>query len=119
VWLSLTYHRALGRLVTFSGHAPETYARLAERHGIAALGVNCGKDISPADIAAIVRIYRDNTDLPLFARPNAGSPGGEAFGPEAFAAARIEADWVGGCCGTTAGHLRALVEWRERRETRC
>lgn len=107
-WVSLAYRHAEGRLVTFSGHGPEHFARQAGRHGVAALGVNCGKDISPADVAAVVRVYRANAGLPLFARPNAGTPGGVTHGPEEFAAAAIEADWVGGCCGTTAEHLRAL-----------
>jgi 5-methyltetrahydrofolate--homocysteine methyltransferase len=102
VWLSLTYHRVDGRLVTFSGHGPEVYARHAARHGVAALGVNCGRDVSPSDCAAIVRIYRQETDLPIFARPNAGTP-------EEFAAAALDVDWAGGCCGTTAEHLRALI----------
>ena len=43
--LSLTYHRKDGALVTFSGYPPETFARHAARHGVAALGVNCGKDV--------------------------------------------------------------------------
>ncbi len=107
VWLSLAYHHVEGRLVTLSGHGPEVYACHAARHGVAALGVNCGKDISPADCAAVVRIYRQETDLPVFARPNAGSPGGEAYPPGSFGA--LDADWVGGCCGTTADHLRAMA----------
>jgi len=46
--LSLSYYRnAAGELVTFSGHRPETFARHAVRHGVAALGVNCGKEIDP------------------------------------------------------------------------
>ncbi len=73
--LSLSYIRSpTGQLVTFSGHAPETYARHAERHGVAALGVNCGRDIGMEDIIEIIRHYRRATDLPLFARPNAGTP---------------------------------------------
>src|SRR5204862_7711037 len=41
--LSLAYRRSSsGQLVTFSGHAPETFARHARAHGVAGLGVNCG-----------------------------------------------------------------------------
>jgi methionine synthase I (cobalamin-dependent) len=109
VFLSLTYLRRGGELVTFSGHAPQTYARHAARHGVAALGVNCGKDVTPEDCVEILRRYRSECDLPLFARPNAGSPGGVVISPERFA----ETDWsiaamVGGCCGTTAAHVAAL-----------
>ena len=37
--------------------------------GIAALGVNCGRDIGMDEIIDIIRRYRKETDLPLFARP--------------------------------------------------
>ena len=118
--LSLTYHRSpSGQLVTFSGHAPETYARHAERHGVAALGVNCGREIDMDDIIEIICRYRRETDLPLFARPNAGTPTRESdrwiypHAPEAMAARLPElleagASMVGGCCGTTPEYIAAF-----------
>src|SRR3954449_13395728 len=46
--LGLAYLRSpSGELVTLSGHPPETYARHARSHGVAALGVNCGRDVGP------------------------------------------------------------------------
>ncbi len=117
--LSLTYHRNPdGELVTFSGHRPETFARHAVRHGVAALGVNCGKDIDIADLCEALRRYREHTDLPLFARPNAGTPDAEgryprspeemASGVPALLAAG--ATMIGGCCGTTSAHIGAFAE---------
>jgi 5-methyltetrahydrofolate--homocysteine methyltransferase len=120
--LSLTYLRSpSGHLVTFSGHSPETYARHAERHGVAALGVNCGRDIDMDDMIEIIRRYRAVTDLPLFARPNAGTPAkqGDSWiyphSPEAMAARLPElleagASMAGGCCGTTPAHIAAFRE---------
>jgi 5-methyltetrahydrofolate--homocysteine methyltransferase len=116
--LSLTYHRnSSGELVTFSGHPPQTYARHAARHGVAALGVNCGKDVTPADVVEVLRRYREHTDLPLFARPNAGTPDAEGrypLTPEDLAAAAgamiaAGASMLGGCCGTTPAHVAALA----------
>ncbi len=115
--LSLTYHREDGELVTFSGHPPETFARHAARHGVAALGVNCGKDVDLADVAEILRRYRDETDLPLFARPNAGTPlpdGSYARTPATMASGvqvlvAAGASLVGGCCGTTPEHIAAFA----------
>lgn len=111
--LSLAYCReASGRLTTFSGHPPETLARHAARHGVAALGVNCGRDIGMPEVIEIVRRYRQETDLPLFARPNAGvAPGLSA--PEAMAAQLPKllaagVSMVGGCCGTTPEHIAAF-----------
>ena len=120
VLLSLTFLRdASGKLVTLSGHSPEWFARRADRYGVAALGVNCGRDIGMDDIIEIVRRYRTMTDLPLFARPNAGTPirDGERWvyplTPEAMAVRLPEllqagVSMVGGCCGTTPAHIAAL-----------
>jgi 5-methyltetrahydrofolate--homocysteine methyltransferase len=118
--LSLSYQRTpSGRLVTISGHAPETFARHAEHHGVAALGVNCGRDIDMDDIIEIIRRYRAETALPLFARPNAGTPTkqGEQWlyphTPETMAARLPElleagVSMIGGCCGTTPEHIAAF-----------
>jgi 5-methyltetrahydrofolate--homocysteine methyltransferase len=118
--LSLSYLRSsAGELITHSGHSPETYARHAERHGVAALGVNCGRDIDVRAVIEIVRRYRQATDLPLFARPNAGTPRkvGDAWvyphGAEEMAAGvpgliEAGASMVGGCCGTTPEHVAAF-----------
>ncbi|MFQ3651114.1 MAG: homocysteine S-methyltransferase family protein [Gemmataceae bacterium] len=109
ILLSLAYHRVQGKLVSLSGHEPETFARYAEQHGVAALGVNCGRNLNLADITEILHRYRQACDLPLFARPNAGSPGREQLTPEQFAAADwADAVMIGGCCGTTAEHIAAL-----------
>jgi len=118
--LSLTYQRdSKGRLVTRAGHAPEWFARRAAGYGVAALGVNCGKDIDMDAIIAIVRRYRQVTDLPLFARPNAGTPvrmWGQLLytqTPEMMAERlhellEVGACMIGGCCGTTPAHIAAF-----------
>jgi methionine synthase I (cobalamin-dependent) len=93
-------------------------ATLAKRN-VSGLGVNCGRDMGVSEIADVLRSYRSATDLPLFARPNAGTPRrvGETWeyplAPEQLAAAlpkllRIGATMVGGCCGTTPAHIAAL-----------
>jgi methionine synthase I (cobalamin-dependent) len=118
ILLSLTYYVLAGEPITYSGHRPETFARHAARHGVAALGVNCGRDIDLATMAAILRRYRCETDLPLFARPNAGTPrpdGSYPLGPAEMAAGVHElveagALMVGGCCGTTPAHIAALAQ---------
>jgi methionine synthase I (cobalamin-dependent) len=131
VLLSLTFlHNRTGRLVTYSGHTPEWFAHRAGDYGIAALGVNCGRHIGMDDVIEIVRRYRAVTDLPLFARPNAGTPTRDGdpwvypLTPEAMAARLpelLEAGvcMVGGCCGTTPAHIAALKPvidaWNARR----
>jgi len=130
VLLSVTYQRtAEGVLTTHGGQPPEVYGRLARQYGVSALGVNCGREIGMSEIIQIVRRYRQVTDLPLFARPNAGTPERSAkrwLHPQTPAdmAARLPElletglAMIGGCCGTTAAHIaafRPLVdEWNAR-----
>ncbi|MFO0843390.1 MAG: homocysteine S-methyltransferase family protein [Gemmataceae bacterium] len=115
--LSLAYHRGPdGKLVTVSGHAPEVFARHATRHGVAALGVNCGRDVGLEDVKEVLWRYRSETDLPLFARPNAGTPdasGAYPRSPAEFSAAvpallLAGASMLGGCCGTTEAHIGSM-----------
>jgi methionine synthase I (cobalamin-dependent) len=90
------------------------------------VGVNCGRDVVVEDCAEVVRRYRAVTALPLFARPNAGTPiktdRGLAYphSAEAMAARlpevlRAGAVMVGGCCGTSPEHIRAFAATVARR----
>jgi 5-methyltetrahydrofolate--homocysteine methyltransferase len=131
VLLSLCFLRDdAGRLVSRSGHPPEWFADRAARWGADALGVNCGRDLGMAEVTEIVRRYRRATDLPLFARPNAGTPVRAGAGwayphtPAKMAARLPElleagVSMVGGCCGTTPAHVAAfrpvLDAWNARR----
>jgi 5-methyltetrahydrofolate--homocysteine methyltransferase len=122
ILLSLTYRyqRTPTRsLWTLSGHPPEWFAFQAKQNGVAALGVNCGRDMGMDEVIEIVRRYRQVTDLPLFARPNAGTPRRDddrwiyPLTPEPMAARLPElleagATMVGGCCGTTPAHIAAF-----------
>jgi 5-methyltetrahydrofolate--homocysteine methyltransferase len=120
VLLSLTYMKRPGEgFRTFSGHPPSWFAQRAGKWGVAALGVNCGREITVRDCAEIIRRYRDHTDLPLFARPNAGTPTrvGDRWvyprSPDRMAEELPElleagVSMVGGCCGTTPEHIAAF-----------
>jgi methionine synthase I (cobalamin-dependent) len=130
VLVSLAFRRnGRGRLVTASGHSPEWFARRAWDRGVAALGVNCGRDIGMDEVIEIIRRYRQVTNLPLFARPNAGTPVRHRrrwvypATPEAMAERLPElleagVSMIGGCCGTTPAHIAAfrtvIDEWNAR-----
>ena len=81
------------------------------------LGSNCGNGCDR--MVEIAREFRARTGRPVAIQPNAGLPetrGGEVVFPEepAYMAARarqlLEAGVgiIGGCCGTTPDHVRAL-----------
>ena len=86
------------------------------------MGANCGAGMEV--VIEAVKEIRPLTDLPVWAKPNAGVPqleGGQTVfkeTPEQMAArlpelVRAGADIVGGCCGTTPAHLVAFVAQRE------
>ncbi len=105
-----------GRLLT--GGTVETMAVLLDGLGVTALGLNCG--LGGPEMLPLLRRIRRVTERPLLCSPNAGLPrmegGRKVFpaGPEAFAQAQRElaqaGAWLlGGCCGTTPEHIRAMV----------
>ena len=100
-------------------------ARQLTDAGADAIGANCG-DIDPSQMAEIIGRIRKETDLPILAEPNAGKPklidGQTQFDmdPIAFAVGIGEcldagATIVGGCCGTTPDHIKAVAELIQRR----
>lgn len=133
VLFSWTFRRnADGSLGTVEGLCPEACARLAQKYPITALGANCGRDIGMDEMIEVVRRYRQVTDLPLFARPNAGTPTrvGDRWvyphTPEQMAARLPElleagVSMVGGCCGTTPAHIaafrRVVDEWNRSKKS--
>jgi 5-methyltetrahydrofolate--homocysteine methyltransferase len=118
VCLSLAFLNGPGGepCLPISGQSPPAVARIAARYPIAALGANCGKDIGAEQMRAIVAGYRSATDLPLFVRPNAGSPqkfDGHWIYPHSPAEmanwlSSLDVNMIGGCCGTTPVHIVML-----------
>lgn len=104
---------------TIMGNTAEEAAGQLAGGGACALGVNCG-ELSPAEIAKVVKTMHRHTALPLIAQPNAGKPrlenGQTVFDmePAAFARGILEcieagARLVGGCCGTSPEHIATLA----------
>jgi 5-methyltetrahydrofolate--homocysteine methyltransferase len=104
---------------TIMGNSGEQCARSLTDAGADVIGANCG-ELDPSQMAVVVSILRSTTTLPILAQPNAGKPKlvGEKtvfeMAPEPFAAGiaeclRAGAQLVGGCCGTTPQHIRAVA----------
>ncbi|WP_291428649.1 methionine synthase [Deinococcus sp.] len=114
VMLSGTITDASGR--TLSGQTPEAFAISTSHANLFSLGLNCalGADLLRPHLREIAA----NTDALVSVHPNAGLP--NAFGeydetPEQTAAVLGEfarsglVNIVGGCCGTTPEHIRAIA----------
>lgn len=106
------------RMVTLHGDTPQDAARLAMAAGADAFGFNCSS--GPRVVLEAVQRVLDVCDLPLVAKPNAGMPrqfeGRVLYEKDTdyfarFARRFLQAggQMVGGCCGTTPEHVRALA----------
>ena len=121
VVVSMTFDKGPKGYATMMGVTPERAAEELQAASAEIVGSNCGHGIE--NMIEVITLMRGATDLPLWAKPNAGMPklvdGQTVFTqtPEETAAhfeALVEAGAriVGGCCGTTPEHIRALVDAR-------
>ncbi len=106
-----------GKLLT--GADVEAVVALLEGLGVNALGANCG--LGPIQLRPMIMELLEKASVPVIINPNAGLPRQENgktvydVGPEEFAEvmeefARGGALLLGGCCGTTPAHIKALVQ---------
>ena len=105
-----------GKLLT--GGSPRGAVALLEGLGVDVFGVNCGQ--GPREMAPVFEALWRDSSTPLLLQPNAGLPrsvGGKAVydvDPADYAAQMLPlapmATLLGGCCGTTPAHLKALIE---------
>ena len=104
-------------ITCLDGASPQQAAALLTEWGANAVGVNCSA--GPTTVLTAVEAMRPATTIPLAAMPNAGMPraveGRNIYlcSPEymaSFARKAITAgvQIVGGCCGTTPNHIRAM-----------
>jgi methionine synthase I (cobalamin-dependent)/5,10-methylenetetrahydrofolate reductase len=101
------------------GTSPEDFGRRLDAWGADVIGVNCS--VGPSAMLTVLERLREVTDKPLSVQPNAGPPhvldGRTLYlcTPdylEKFARRFVEAGarLLGGCCGTTPDHIRALAK---------
>lgn len=106
-----------GRLLT--GGDIKSACAMLEGLGTDVIGINCG--LGPKQMIGLVRELRENTSLPIIVMPNAGLPesvnGKTVYNvsPQEFAEdmqtiARQGVSYLGGCCGTTPEHIKAMIE---------
>jgi 5-methyltetrahydrofolate--homocysteine methyltransferase len=120
VIVSIAYATETKGARTIMGNSAEDCAKELTDARADVIGANCG-DLDPNQMAVVVALLRSATTVPILAQPNAGKPklieDKTIFDmtPEPFvrgisecveAGARI----VGGCCGTTPEHIRAVAK---------
>ena len=106
-----------GRLLT--GADVQTACAVVEGLGADAIGFNCG--LGPKQMIPLVEELHKYCSIPIIVMPNAGLPesinGKTVYNvePDEFAEymreiAQIGVSYLGGCCGTTPEHIKAMIE---------
>ncbi len=101
---------------TLTGQTTEAFYNSLRHAEPLSIGLNCA--LGPAELRQYVEELTRIAECPISAHPNAGLPnelGGYDLGPEDMAQEVL--DWarrgwlniVGGCCGTTPAHIKAIA----------
>jgi methionine synthase / methylenetetrahydrofolate reductase(NADPH) len=104
---------------TLGGEDPAEAATALSDLPVIALGANC--TVGPAVLVGVVTELAGHTQLPVAVQPNAGVPqrlGGQVryarnaayFAQAAHRFVAAGATLLGGCCGTTPAHVRAISQ---------
>ena len=114
VAISMTFEGA----ASLTGTSPLTFVDTMQNLGVELIGTNCSA--GPEQMQETLKAWAPRLETPTFAEANAGLPeldddGNTTFRlpPEPFAEqaapfVALGAKFVGGCCGTTPDHIRAL-----------
>jgi 5-methyltetrahydrofolate--homocysteine methyltransferase len=109
---------------TMMGVRPAQVASEIGPLGVDMLGVNCGRSLEENLVA--LKELSSATELPLWFKPNAGSPELESDGTTSYKLTPNElgeyveswiatgAKVIGGCCGTSPAHLMAIAKAGKR-----
>jgi homocysteine S-methyltransferase len=103
---------------TLYGHTPTLATQMLRQAGASVVGINCGLGPQPT-IEVLEEVMRAAEGTPVSAMPNAGLPqmvdgryvylsSPEYFADFAARALALGVRIVGGCCGTTPAHIRAM-----------
>ncbi|MGH9572551.1 MAG: bifunctional homocysteine S-methyltransferase/methylenetetrahydrofolate reductase [Candidatus Acidiferrales bacterium] len=106
--------------LTLGGMTPAEVWNVLKHRDIQAIGANC--TVGPQLLLPVLRELAAHSTLPLTAMPNTGFPkrlgdrvvyprsSPEYFSAFAQEAGQLGARVLGGCCGTTPAHIRAITE---------
>ncbi len=124
---TMTFERTRRGFFTVMGVSIEQAARGLTEAGATIVGSNCGNGIEI--MIDVARAFRACTDRPIAIQANAGLPeqrGSTLVYPEtpdfmaekAAALLQLGVSLIGGCCGTTPDHIRAIRRVVNREESR-
>lgn len=117
IMATMTFNEKPRGFFTIMGTSIEKAAKGLEAAGATIVGSNCGNGIE--NMVKIAGAFKEHTSLPIAIQANAGLPlmrDGRTVYPEspdfmaekAMELLEIGVQIIGGCCGTTPEHIRAL-----------
>ncbi|WP_028574231.1 homocysteine S-methyltransferase family protein [Desulfonatronovibrio hydrogenovorans] len=113
VAVSMTFEK--GQSLT--GTPPSVFLDTMQNLGVDIIAINCSS--GPEDFIPLVKSMLPRLETPLLIQPNAGLPvlengqtvfklGPEDFAQRLFPFLKMGVKFLGGCCGTTPDHIKAL-----------
>ncbi len=120
VFVSMTFARLTNGGRTIMGNSAADCARQLTENGADVLGANCG-DLDPFEMGELIKLYKEVSDLPFLAQPNAGKPKLvdnktvfdmpiERFAEGIQKCIDSGASLIGGCCGTSPEYIKAIAK---------
>ena len=116
VWCTMTFEK-IGK--TMFGNSVEDVIDELSEIGVSAIGMNCS--LGPDEALKVITEFSEKTDLPLIYKPNAGMPVADGNGnvvtpytaerfADEVAPALSFVSYIGGCCGSDPGFIKAVKE---------
>jgi 5-methyltetrahydrofolate--homocysteine methyltransferase len=117
IGVTMTFEPSPNGPRTSFGETVATVARRLQEEGVTFIGSNCGSGFDL--MRTVAKEYRQASPMPLLIQTNAGIPSldpsgknvypeqAEGFGRYASELHKLGIPMIGGCCGTTPGHIAA------------
>ena len=115
---AMTYNKTPNGFYTIMGEGVEQCVSAFEKEDVDAIGSNC--NLGSKDMIDLAKAMRQRTQKPILLQPNAGKPvqregvtiyeqTADSFAADIKIIVQAGANMVGGCCGTNAEFMQAVV----------
>ena len=119
----ITFSAKYGKHISNGERIADCAKWLDQYPQVAAIGINC---TSPIHIPSLIQEIKSKTSKPIVVYPNSGEDydaatktwhnetSCDAFGKQSKVWFESGASIIGGCCRTTPGHIKEIVNWVEK-----
>lgn len=120
VFVTITFNKGPRGFFTLMGNSVTQCIEELEKENVPAIGTNC--TLNSDEMVELIKIFRENTSLPLIAQANAGKPSLSIDGKVTYSQdvedyvryippmIKNGANIIGGCCGTNPDYIKKMAE---------